>query len=269
MELEERTLRWIRQDLKRLPEGRLKLGSNGKSVYENVTHSLPPNSQRAVDIAQRNLLERKQAIIEGNLKGQRKLLNSYKSYRDDRVLAGMSKVYQKVLESDWERKAREVEAARERAVRKALAEGTAYHGEHLVHTNLKGEIQRSKSELVIGTIYEGLRIPYSYETIVRWPQDAPAQAWEIKRQLGINDFYMVDFACEPAGGTIYHEHLGLMDDSGYMMHWMKKQILYFWAGITPGNNLIVTADDRWGGINMRQIQTILRSYLGDLIGTAR
>ena len=216
MELEKRMIMLIRQEMKRLPASRLKQGANGRSVYENQIHSIPPNGKRAREIARKR------------------------------------------------------QAARIAAQQQAIDSGRAYHAEHLKHKNMKGEINRSKSEIIVGNVYDSLKIPYSYEERIYWPQDAPPEAWAIKRQLNIPDYYVPDFTCIlPDGTKKYHEHLGKMDDEEYMETWKKKMLLYYWAGVIPGKNLIITADDRYGGIDQQEIMRILLSELGELVGMGK
>ena len=270
MELEKRMITLIQKEIKKLPEGKLKRGARGRSVYVNQTRSLPPRGARALAIARRNLLEAKLRIIHENLRAQERLIRKYKSYRDDKVLEGMSKVYQDIIGEAWRKDAQQRQEDRTASQRKAIASGNVYHSEQLKHVNMKGEINRSKSEIIIGNVYDSLKIPYSYEERVYWPENAPPQAWDMKRQLNIPDFYAPDFTCTmPDGSKKYHEHLGRMDDTGYMETWKKKMILYYWAGVTPGWNLIITADDCHGGINQQQILQILQSELEPLIGTAK
>lgn len=270
MELEEQMLKQIRQEIKKLPPGSLKQGAGGRSVYEKQIRSLPPHGQRARAIARRNLLEAKRKTIEKNLEAQERLLEKYKSYRDDKVLARMRPVYQKLIEEAWAKAAQKRQEARIEAQHKSITSGTAYHPEHLKHINMKGEINRSKSEIIIGNIYDSLKIPYSYEERIYWPENAPPEAWIIKHELKIPDFYVPDFAfILPDGSKKYHEHLGMMDDSGYMETWKKKMILYYWADVIPGRNLIITADDCHGGIDQQQIMEIIQYELGQLIGCAK
>ena len=270
MALEKQILKWIKKELKRLPEGRLKQGNNGRAVYVNQTQSLPLESKAAWAISWRNLLEAKQRIIENNLKAQEILRGKYASYRDDKVLEGMRPVYQKIIRAGWKKTAEQRQLDRIAVQQKALSSGTAFHPEHLIHKNSKGEIVRSKSEIIIDNIYHTLKIPYSYEERVYWPEDAPAEAWEMKERLGIADYYVPDYTCSlPDNAKKYHEHLGLMDKDWYMEQWMKKMILYYWAGIIPGKNLIITADDCRGGIDQQAIMDLLQHELGELAGTAK
>ena len=46
-------------------------------------------------------------------------------------------------------------------------------------------------------------------------------------------------------------------------------ILYYWAGIIPGKNLIITADDCRGGIDQQAIMDLLQHELDELVGTAK
>ena len=270
MALEKQLLKWIKKEIKRLPEGRLKQGNNGKAVYVDQSRSLTLEGKETWDIAWRNLLETKQRIIESNLKGQASLLEKYESYRDDKVSEKMRPVYQKIIHAGWKKAAEQRQMDKITAQKKTLDSGTAFHPERLIHKNAKGEIVRSKSEMIVDNIYHTLRIPYSYETCVYWPETAPAEAWAIKNRLGIADFYVPDYTCTmPDGMKKYHEHLGLMDKDWYMEHWMKKMILYYWAGIIPGKNLIITADDCRGGIDQQAIMDLLQHELRELIGTAK
>ena len=270
MELERRMVKLLRQEIKKLPEGRLKQGGGGRSVYVDQNHSLPPRGKQVRMIARRNLLEAKLAVIEENLKLQEQICQQYRSYRDDRVLAQMKPVYRNIIEQAWTEAARQRQDARIAAQQQAIESGTAYHPEHLKHKNMKGEINRSKSEIIVGNVYESLKIPYSYEEKIWWPQDAPPEAWEIKRRLNIPDYYIPDFTSTlPDGTKKYHEHLGRMDDEDYMETWKKKMILYYWAGVIPGKNLIITADDRYGGIDQQAIMRTLLSELGELVGMGR
>lgn len=175
------------------------------------------------------------------------------------VLQRLSPVYQLV-----ETCARaEIESRRENILEETM------HPETLKHMTLKKELRRSKSETIISMLYDGYRIPYQYEVRIYWPEDAPPEAWEIKRKLGIRDYYVPDFGFHfPDGSWKYQEHVGLMKDPAYMQEFMKKLILYYWAGVTPGHNLIITADDRHGSVNQQEIVAIIESQLAPLIGTA-
>ncbi len=269
IKFQQHMLKIINREMKALPEGTLNQGKNGRAVYENVTKSLPLHSERAVSIAKWNLLQKKKQIIEENLRIQEKIVKKYRSYRDDCVLETMRPVYKKILQSAWKEQDRIREEKRIALQNQKISSGTAYHPEHLKHRNQKGEIIRSKSEYIFGMQYDSMKIPYSYEERVYWPQDAPQEAWIIKKQLHIPDFYIPDFTFTmPDGAKKYHEHLGMMDKADYMETWKKKMILYFWAGVIPGRNLIITADDRYGGIDMQKIMPILEAELGCLIGTA-
>lgn len=96
----------------------------------------------------------------------------------------MSPVYQKIIEEAWAKTAQKRQEARIEAQQKSITNGTAYHPEHLKHINMKGKINRSKSEIIIGNIYDSLKIPYSYEERIYWPENAPREAWIIKHELG-------------------------------------------------------------------------------------
>lgn len=268
IELEERMLKMIQRELRALPGGRLKLGRGGKAIYFKPEKSglgekaqfLPPGSRLAKGIARRIYLEKQQRIIENNLKLQKVLVGKYTPYSYHQVLQRLSPVYRLVDVSARQ----EVESQREKGPNETM------HPETLKHSTLKRELRRSKSETIISMLYDSYRIPYEYEIRIYWPEDAPPEAWEVKKNLGIRDYYVADFAFRfPDGSWKYQEHVGLMKDPKYMEELMKKLTLYYWAGVTPGNNLILTSDDRYGCINQQEIVTIIESQLAPLIGTAQ
>ena len=263
--LEQWVLMKAREEIKTLPDSWLKLGNNGKNVYVNENTALSVTSRQAQNIARRKLLSRKIKVIESNLKLQRKLLEKYQSYREDALTDSLRPVYRLVLRRMWQERRRQLEEQK----KASAANGPQYHPENLKHENLKGEVLRSKSEIILTMLYDNYQIPYSYEEKIYWPSDAPPEAWAIKEALEIRDYYIPDFTFTmPDGSRKYHEHLGMMKSAEYMETWKKKMILYFWAGVTPGHNLIVTTDDRHGTINQKEIIQIIESQLAELIGTA-
>lgn len=257
MKLERRISEMIRQELKYLPEGRLMSGGRGPSIYyrkkgENAK-SIPPDDPLAAEIARRVFLEKQLAMIEANLKGQEKLSAVYHSYGRQDILQEISKVYRRVDELAVYHKERK----------------ESFHDENLKHFTPDSQLRRSKSEVILSMLFDNYRIPYSYEERVYWPETASAKAWEVKRQLGLKDFYVPDFTFTfPDGRKKYLEHLGMMSEAGYMEDWKKKMIFYYWTGITPGHNLIITADDCHGRLNQQEIASIIEGQLGELIGIA-
>ena len=121
--------------------------------------------------------------------------------------------------------------------------------EEKVFQTRRGEMVRSKSELMIADMYFELGIPYRYEC-------------EVKLKNGIVKH--PDFTLYHASQrtVYYHEHLGRLDDERYRERNMKKFRLYEQSGIIVGKNLLITWESEKFPFN---IQTF-REQIKDLYG---
>ncbi|MBE5996257.1 MAG: hypothetical protein E7240_02740 [Lachnospiraceae bacterium] len=112
----------------------------------------------------------------------------------------------------------------------------------------KGERVRSKSEMLIANTFARRGIPYHYE----YP-------------LKLAGFGVVhpDFTVlSVRERKIYFwEHLGRMDDAGYVNRNLRKLISYIKNGIYPGEQLILTAETSTAPIDMRIVQKMIKRYL--------
>jgi ATP-dependent exoDNAse (exonuclease V) alpha subunit len=125
----------------------------------------------------------------------------------------------------------------------------------LIHRTERGELVRSKSELVIADKLYSRGISYAYE-----------QALLLEGgRLRYPDFTIADHA---KGVTYYWEHLGLMGDSKYRAGWERKRKEYEAAGIIPWENgggslgtLIETQDNANGGLDAVAISRLIEDVI--------
>jgi hypothetical protein len=119
----------------------------------------------------------------------------------------------------------------------------------LIHTTSRGDVVRSKSEVLIAELLAARGIEYAYE-----------------RRLTFDDgsFRYPDFTIEDddLGRIIYWEHLGMLHDSVYASRWEAKQRWYADHGVveypaTGKNILVSTRDDAVGGINTQRIAELI------------
>src|SRR5690242_9568714 len=103
------------------------------------------------------------------------------------------------------------------------------YAENLIHRSQRGQLVRSKSELVIANMLEDLGIPYTYER----PLEGSAT---IGRKFP--DFTFLD----PAGEPIVWEHLGMLARPDYRDGWQAKRVWYEKNGFALGQNLFTTED---------------------------
>jgi hypothetical protein len=117
----------------------------------------------------------------------------------------------------------------------------APYAEHLVHRTTRGELVRSKSELVIANYLHSLGLSYQYER----PLEGTATPGRLRP-----DFTFVD----DAGDLIVWEHLGMLDRPDYVRSWEWKKAWYETNGYEAGDNLFTTTED--GGLDMDRIADV-------------
>ncbi|MBU9723641.1 MULTISPECIES: AAA family ATPase [Bacillaceae] len=124
-------------------------------------------------------------------------------------------------------------------------EGT-FLEQRLIHRTTRGDLVRSKSEVIIADILHSHGIEYEYE---------------IPLVKGNSTKYP-DFTIEDddTGNTLFWEHCGMMFDEGYKRRWERNLQWYRDQGIKPideGGELIITQDNENGGIDAAKIKEII------------
>ena len=126
--------------------------------------------------------------------------------------------------------------------------------EGLIHRTTRGELVRSKSEVIIANLLHALGITYAYE------QPFTAQDGSVRYP---------DFTIEDAetGRRVFLEHLGLMSDPAYRRRWQAKLDWYRSQGVLPEDEgdgdagiLVTTTEEK--GIDSAGIEHKLRVLLG-------
>jgi UvrD-like helicase C-terminal domain len=125
----------------------------------------------------------------------------------------------------------------------------------LIHRTERGDLVRSKSELVIADKLFARGIDYVYEQPLVLPDG----------RVRYPDFTIIDHA---RGLAFYWEHLGLLDDPGYRARWEKKRAEYIAARILPWQDgggetgtLIETQDEAGGALDAEAIGRVIQEVL--------
>jgi hypothetical protein len=126
--------------------------------------------------------------------------------------------------------------------------------ENLIHRTVRGEMVRSKSEVIIADRLSALKVEYIYEH--------PLTLNEVTKYP---DFTIEDVE---SGRTFYWEHCGMLHVPSYRHRWEQKLDWYRSNGIFPydegdGDNgtLIVTRESARGGISSQDIERLIRSVI--------
>jgi hypothetical protein len=131
--------------------------------------------------------------------------------------------------------------------------GDRYLEERLIHRSSRGEPMRSKSEVIIADQLAAAGIEYEYET----------KFDGLDGTTRLPDFTIVD---DDRGRTYYWEHCGMLSDPGYARKWASKLEWYRAQQVLPQEDgggdrgtLIVTEDDKKGGISSEAIKELIAS----------
>lgn len=124
-----------------------------------------------------------------------------------------------------------------------------HYEQNLIHKTLKGDLVRSKSEVIVADALFRAGIHYDYEKELDLGEDGPKSP---------------DFTIEDAesGITYYWEHCGMLGDPGYRQRWNEKKEVYLKHGIEEGKNLIVSEDGLDKSIDSKQIEELIKKYFG-------
>jgi AAA domain/UvrD-like helicase C-terminal domain len=114
----------------------------------------------------------------------------------------------------------------------------APYAEHLVHRTLRGELVRSKSELVIANYLHSVDLQYQYER----PLEGTSRPGRLRP-----DFSFID----DSGDVIVLEHLGMLDRNDYQESWKWKRDWYRDNGFQEGDNLFTTQEQH--GLDMASV----------------
>jgi energy-coupling factor transporter ATP-binding protein EcfA2 len=142
-----------------------------------------------------------------------------------------------------------------------FGETTKFLEAGLIHRTRRGELVRSKSEVIIANELYAQGIDYyEYESPLKLPSG----------ETRYPDFTIVD---DDTGETFYWEHLGLLHNPDYASRWRRKLAAYRAAGIIPHDEttdigdgqrrgiLICTRDDSQGGIDAQAIANVIKEVL--------
>ena len=124
--------------------------------------------------------------------------------------------------------------------------------DRLIHRTTRGELVRSKSEVIIANLLHANGIDYRYE-----------EPLEIDGVTKFPDFTIED---DDTGERYYWEHLGMLSDKAYRRRWEEKVEWYKGHGISPQEDgggpmgaLIVTEDSADGGIDSEAVSSLIMS----------
>jgi hypothetical protein len=113
------------------------------------------------------------------------------------------------------------------------------YAKHLVRRTVRGELVRSKPELVIANYLDSIGLRYEYE------RDLTGTAAPGRMRP---DFSFID----DNGNVVVWEHVGMLDSPGYAEVWDRRRSWYARNGFVLNKILFVTSGI--GGLDMRAVE---------------
>lgn len=120
------------------------------------------------------------------------------------------------------------------------------HPERLIHRTRKGDLVRSKSEVIVANMLIDLGISYEYEKPLYSKADP-------------KDFRLPDFTVKYEGEEFYWEHLGMIEDPEYKKEWKRKKQWYEENHYI--DKLIISKDKPDGGIDSKEIERFAKEKI--------
>lgn len=238
-----RNHRPIRARRAKTPEG-MKLylvnNDNGKEKRERIQFT----DKRAKSFFVQQIFIARSKRLQRNVERLRK----YLKYSED---ASFEKIFAE-LQENYEIKNRNylIEALQECRGAKASGvtafkanESENFRQEGKIHISSSGKIYRSKSELSIEAELIKYNVDYNYESKI----------------YCANKLYRPDFTItRNDGSVVIWEHFGMVNDDEYVEKMLVKYVDYVRQGIVPWDNLVVTFDKKNGGLDVEEIDFIIK-----------
>lgn len=245
----EKKLVQIQKQIKKLPEGKLILCTNGKnnvSWFRSDGHKKDYIKKEEIALAQKLAYKKFLTIQLEEIKHEMRAIKFYLKHHLQGIpksnqLISNSQEFQKLLSvyftpldqklNDWMH---------------APYEKNKSYPEQLIHRTCTGEYVRSKSEAFIYTCLCKNKIPFRYEC-------------ELK--LGAATYHP-DFTIRhpKTGKTFYWENFGLMDKREYAKNTYSKLDNYHAYGIMPTINLITTYETKEYPLSLETVERIIEDY---------
>jgi hypothetical protein len=118
-----------------------------------------------------------------------------------------------------------------------------YRNSEKIHRTARGEMVRSKSEVIIANALSYFNCDYEYESPFSYDEG---------KQL------IPDFSILKKNGFIIWEHFGMLDNVNYRNRWLEKLETYEKLGFKRNINLIVTSEDKSTPIDSYEIHQIAK-----------
>lgn len=239
----------VEKKLEKLPSGRLKICHHGNKTYyyfyedRNSTPKLlnRNNTKLIADLAQRSYLERVLKVSKQEVSALDHALRAFPENVAEEIYDSLNAERRKLVKP--------ITTPDEQFIKEWLEKPYAHkpikEGQQVFYTS-RGEIVRSKSEVIIADRLYANGIPYKYECPIKIGNITIHPDFTILR---ISDRKI-----------LYLEHNGMMGDPDYVEKMVSRVSLYNQAGIIQGDNLFLTFESEKTPFNIKSLDHMIENY---------
>ncbi len=207
-----------------------------------------PSSKDVIDFKYNRFCIKRHQILKHDLDLLEKLSGSYKEYTPEAVHANLALAYQDLPDSCYDDQAAFFSS--EEWADESYQKNSIPFGRNSCRT-CTGMIVRSKGECIWYDSLVRAGIPFRYDCIIT-----------LKDESGRYHDISPDFVIKCSDGSfLVIEHVGMLLNKNYYENFSYKIKLYLLNDIVIGDNLIITSDNQYGGINSMMINEIIEKII--------
>lgn len=247
----EEMRRNIDMQLEQCPEGSLTCQTKGEKVYyyhqiKGITAYIKRKEKKlAEQLAQKQYLE----DIRNKLDEQIQVLTHFNTVYDETAL---EQIYENLPEERKQLVTPIVHGVKEKleAWNKETYKPYEAYSEYKIYETERGEMVRSKSEVIIANLlYKNRKdLDYKYERPLILKE-------KNGKEITIHpDFTIIN---RHTGNIYYYEHVGKLDEARYAIDFTKKMELYTMNNIMQGKELLLTYETAGVPLSIRCVRKII------------
>lgn len=242
--------------IEKAPKGALKCQRRNDKVYyysqeNSVTRKYIKRSQTdlAQKLAQKDYMQKVKKVLSKQIQLMQKFIREFDEESLERIYAElpeMKKTLVKIIENDTDKLVEKWKNEQYEPY-KAFPENMIYETE-------KGEMVRSKSEVIIANVL------YCHREILEYRYEKPLK---LKTKDGKYVVVHPDFTIinKKTGKIFYYEHAGCMSDAKYASDFVKKINLYSSNNIIQGSQLLVSYEAEDAPLDINCVKKLVRSII--------
>lgn len=248
--------------MEQAPEGGLKIQQRcGKTYYYHKYKSSETNTMKKQYIrkkeeeliktlAQKGYYKKVKPVLEKNLQVLEEFVRAYQVEKLDGIYDSLTDARKKIVTPIQTSLGKKLQMWENE-----VYEPYKKYQENLKFETEKGEMVRSKSEVIIANIL------YQNRDCLLYKYERPLEIAMHQREMEFHpDFTIINLH---TGKIMYWEHAGRMDDPKYANEFVQKMNTYIANGFLPGKDVIVTYETVNFPLNIHSVKMLVKDLTED------